>query len=38
LPIIPRGSGKLTRQWLARRPAVQADMVAALLQEGEEGR
>ncbi len=36
--IIRRGSGKLTRQWLAQRPAVKADVVAALLQEREEGR
>jgi antitoxin (DNA-binding transcriptional repressor) of toxin-antitoxin stability system len=36
--IIRRGTGKLRRQWLARRPAVQADVVAALLQDRDEGR
>jgi antitoxin (DNA-binding transcriptional repressor) of toxin-antitoxin stability system len=35
--VIRRGVGKLNRQWLAQRPAVQADVVAALLQEREEG-
>lgn len=36
--VIRRGSGKLTRQWLAKKPAVRADVVAALLQERDEGR
>jgi prevent-host-death family protein len=36
--VIRRGSGTLTRQWLARRPAVEADVVAALLQERAESR
>ena len=35
--VIRRGSGKLTRQWLAQRPVVKADVVAALLQERDEG-
>jgi antitoxin (DNA-binding transcriptional repressor) of toxin-antitoxin stability system len=35
--IIRRGTGKLSPQWLARRPAVAADVVAALLREREEG-
>ena len=35
---VRRGFGKPSRQWLARRPAVRVDVVAALLQEREEGR
>ena len=36
--VIRRGTGKLSRQWLARRPTVGADVVAALLRERDEGR
>jgi len=36
--VIRRGSGTLTREWLAQRPAVTVDVVAALLQDREEGR
>ncbi|OGL15996.1 MAG: hypothetical protein A3F92_12515 [Candidatus Rokubacteria bacterium RIFCSPLOWO2_12_FULL_71_22] len=36
--VVRRGTGKLTRAWLARRPALGADVVAALLQERQEGR
>jgi prevent-host-death family protein len=36
--IVRRGSGKLGRQWVIRRPAVRADVVAALIQERNEGR
>jgi antitoxin (DNA-binding transcriptional repressor) of toxin-antitoxin stability system len=36
--VIRRGAGKPSRQWLGRRPAVGADVVAALLQERDEGR
>ena len=36
--VIRRGTGSLSRQWLARRPAVSVDVVAALLPEREEGR
>ena len=36
--VIRRGSGRLTPQWLAKRPVVKADVVAALLQEREESR
>ena len=36
--IIRRGTGKPTREWLARKPVVGADVVAALLREREEGR
>jgi len=36
--VIRSGSGKLSRQWLARRPKGQADVVAALLRDREEGR
>lgn len=36
--VIRRGTGKLSRQWLARRPAVGVDIVAALLRERDEGR
>jgi antitoxin (DNA-binding transcriptional repressor) of toxin-antitoxin stability system len=35
--VIRRGTGKPSRQWLARRPAVGADVVAALLRERDEG-
>lgn len=35
---VRRGCGKLSPQWFARRPAVGVDVVAALLQEREEGR
>jgi antitoxin (DNA-binding transcriptional repressor) of toxin-antitoxin stability system len=35
--VIRRATGKRSPQWLARRPAVAADVVAALLQEREEG-
>jgi antitoxin (DNA-binding transcriptional repressor) of toxin-antitoxin stability system len=35
---VRRGFGKPSPQWLARRPAVGVDVVAALLQEREEGR
>ena len=35
--IIRRGSGKLPRGWLRRRPAVAADVVAALLKDRDEG-
>ncbi|MGH7311750.1 MAG: type II toxin-antitoxin system Phd/YefM family antitoxin [Candidatus Rokuibacteriota bacterium] len=35
--VIRRGTGKPSRQWLARRPAVPVDVVAALLREREEG-
>lgn len=36
--IVRRGKGTPTPEWLARRPLVPADVVAALLQEREEGR
>jgi antitoxin (DNA-binding transcriptional repressor) of toxin-antitoxin stability system len=36
--VIRRGSGQLGRRWLAQRPAVKADVVAALLRERDEGR
>lgn len=36
--VIRRGAGKVSRQWLARRPAVKTDVVAALLREREESR
>lgn len=35
---VRRGFGKPSPQWLARHPAVGVDVVAALLQEREEGR
>src|SRR5438093_2201700 len=35
--IIRRGAGKLSREWLERRPSLGADVVAALLQERDEG-
>jgi antitoxin (DNA-binding transcriptional repressor) of toxin-antitoxin stability system len=34
--VIRRGTGKLSRAWIARRPAIRADIVAALLREREE--
>jgi antitoxin (DNA-binding transcriptional repressor) of toxin-antitoxin stability system len=36
--VVRRGTGTLSRKWLASRPRVKADVVAALLQEREEGR
>ncbi len=36
--VIRRGTGKLPRRWLGRRPLAGADVVAALLREREEGR
>ncbi len=36
--IVRRGKGKLTPGWLEGKPLVRADVVAALLQEREEGR
>jgi len=36
--IVRRGAGKLSRQWLSRRPVVGADVVGALLQERDKGR
>jgi prevent-host-death family protein len=35
--VIRRGAGKLSRRWLANRPRVKADLVAALLRDREEG-
>ena len=35
---IRRAAGKLPRGWLARRPKLKTDLVAALLGEREEGR
>lgn len=35
--VIHRGAGKLSREWLGRRPRVRANVVAALLREREEG-
>ena len=35
--VIRRALGTPSRQWLARRPAVKADVVAALRQERDEG-
>src|SRR6184192_1533518 len=35
---VRRGTGRLSRKWLARRPRVKADVVAALLEDREEGR
>ena len=34
--VIRRGTGKLSRKWLANRPRVKADVVAALLWERHE--
>lgn len=36
--VIRRGKGKITTQWLARRPRVTVDVVAALLRDRDEGR
>ncbi len=36
--VVRRGTGSLSRKWLASRPRVNADVVAALLQEREESR
>lgn len=36
--VVRRGSGKLPREWLARRPKLKADLVRALLDEREGGR
>ena len=36
--VIRRGTGSLGRDWVNRRPMIQADLVAALLQERDEGR
>ena len=36
--VLRRGTGTLSRRWLSRKPRVRADVVAALLQEREEGR
>jgi antitoxin (DNA-binding transcriptional repressor) of toxin-antitoxin stability system len=36
--VIRRGTGKLPDDWLAGRPAVEADIVAAVLHERNEGR
>jgi prevent-host-death family protein len=33
--IVRRGTGKLSREWFARKPVVGADIVAALLRERE---
>ena len=35
--VIRRGAGGLGRSWVKRRPLVQADLVAALLRERDEG-
>jgi antitoxin (DNA-binding transcriptional repressor) of toxin-antitoxin stability system len=35
--VLRRGEGELSKEWLAGRPAVRADVVAALLNEREEG-
>jgi antitoxin (DNA-binding transcriptional repressor) of toxin-antitoxin stability system len=35
--VIRRGAGKLSPDWLARRPVVDADVVGALLRERDEG-
>lgn len=36
--VVRRGTGKLPRGWLSRRPKVKADVVGALLEEREDGR
>ena len=36
--ILRRGRGRITRDMFARRPKIEADVVAALLREREEGR
>lgn len=35
---VRRGTGKLSRSWLTRKPSARVDVVAALLREREEGR
>ena len=35
--IIRRASGRLDRKWLAQKPAVKADVVAALIRDRDEG-
>ena len=35
--VIRRGTGKLPREWLNRRPAVAADVVRALLKDRDDG-
>lgn len=35
--VLRRGTGKLPRAWLARRPTVGVDVVAALLHERDQG-
>jgi antitoxin (DNA-binding transcriptional repressor) of toxin-antitoxin stability system len=35
--VIRRGTGRLARDWLARRPVVEADVVGAVLRERSEG-
>jgi hypothetical protein len=35
--VIRRGTGKLTREWLANRPVVRTDIVEAVLRERDEG-
>jgi antitoxin (DNA-binding transcriptional repressor) of toxin-antitoxin stability system len=35
--IVRRGSGRLPRDWIKQKPAVRADVVAALLHERDEG-
>lgn len=36
--VVRRASARLGEDWLARRPSAAADVVAALLEEREEGR
>ena len=36
--VVRRGTGKPTPDWLAQRPLVRADVVAAVLQDREEAR
>jgi antitoxin (DNA-binding transcriptional repressor) of toxin-antitoxin stability system len=36
--VLRRGTGRLTRDWLAGRPVLGANVVEALLREREEGR
>jgi antitoxin (DNA-binding transcriptional repressor) of toxin-antitoxin stability system len=35
--VLRRATGKLPRQWLARRPRIEADVVTALLRDRAEG-
>jgi len=35
--VVRRGTGRLGRDWLRRRPVVRADVVTALLRDREEG-